>query len=99
MTTTHHTDYGSSITRQSDHWQLQIAKNKLSQLVKHAQQQGPQFITLHGTEAAVVLSVEEYHKLIKPTQTLVSFFRNSPFVEEEDFSFERDKDTGRDVDL
>ena len=39
-------------------WQLQEAKNRLSQLVDHAQHEGPQTITLRGKPTAVVISVK-----------------------------------------
>jgi len=37
-------------------WQMQEAKAKLSELVKRAEADGPQDITLHGRSVAVVLS-------------------------------------------
>ena len=37
-------------------WQLQEAKARLSELVKSAEQDGPQEITVHGRAAAVVVS-------------------------------------------
>ena len=37
-------------------WQLQEAKARLSELVKSAEHEGPQEITVHGRPAAVVLS-------------------------------------------
>ena len=45
-------------------WQLQEAKARLSELVKSAQQKGPQQITVHGKPAAVVLSCTDYDRLI-----------------------------------
>lgn len=47
----------------SKSWQLQEAKNKFSQVVDEAQSKGPQTITRHGKEVAVVLSASEYYKL------------------------------------
>jgi prevent-host-death family protein len=44
-------------------WQLQIAKQRFSELVRLAIAQGPQFVTRHGKEAVVVLSVEDYRRL------------------------------------
>lgn len=44
-------------------WQLQEAKQKLSRLVDRAISEGPQIITRHGAEAAVVLSVAAYRRL------------------------------------
>jgi len=72
-------------------WQLQDAKNKFSRLVDKAQHQGPQLVTKHGKDAVIVLAVEEYKKLIKPSQNLVNFFRISPLAKEE-LIFERNKD-------
>ncbi len=37
-------------------WQLQDAKNRLSEVVRKARSEGPQVITLHGADAAVVIS-------------------------------------------
>jgi prevent-host-death family protein len=46
-------------------WQLQDAKNKFSHLVDLIRNIGPQIVTRHGKEVAVVLSISEYKKLIK----------------------------------
>ena len=53
-------------------WQLQEAKNKFSNLVERAQQEGPQIVTKHGKEAVVVLSVDDYKKITKPKENRVS---------------------------
>ena len=44
-------------------WQLQTAKQHVSQLVECARRDGPQVVTKHGKEAAVVVSAEEYRRL------------------------------------
>lgn len=77
-------------------WQLQEAKNKLSQVVDHALQEGPQIITLRGKDAAVVLSFEDYKRLTKTDTRLVDFFGASP-LQGEDLDLERSPDTGRDI--
>jgi len=38
----------------------------------------PQTITVHGKPTAVILSFEEYKKLITPKQSIFEFFQNSP---------------------
>lgn len=63
-----------------DAWQVQDAKNRLSQVLRDAAQHGPQVITSHGREAAYVLSPEDYHALTRANTTLVDFFRSSPLV-------------------
>ncbi len=47
-------------------WQLQAAKNKFSQLVEKARKIGPQIVTKHGKKAVVILSFEDYKKMIPP---------------------------------
>ena len=44
-------------------WQLQEAKQKLSRVVDMAATEGPQTITRHGSEVAVLVSIEEYRRL------------------------------------
>lgn len=44
-------------------WQVQQAKSHFSELLDQAETDGPQTITRHGTERAVVLSIHEYRKL------------------------------------
>lgn len=79
-------------------WQLQDAKNKFSSLVERAQHNGPQVVTKHGKDAVVVLSIDEYKKLIKPKNNLVSFFQSSPLAKE-DVEFARSKEIPRDIEL
>ena len=44
-------------------WQLQEAKQKFSQLVRRAIEEGPQTVTRHGEEAVVVMSASEFRRL------------------------------------
>ena len=81
-------------------WQLQEAKNKFSQLVERARKFGPQIVTKHGKEAVVVLSFEDYKKMIRPKDNLIDFLRKSPLSQcEIDFSALRQKDKPRDIKL
>ncbi|MGA7279997.1 MAG: type II toxin-antitoxin system Phd/YefM family antitoxin, partial [Desulfocapsaceae bacterium] len=84
--------------RVKNRWQLQDAKNRFSNLVKKAQNAGPQIVTKRGKEAVVVMSVEDYKKLTKPETGLVDFFRNSPYTEEE-IDISRSKEVPRDFQL
>ena len=59
-------------------WQLQEAKNRLSEVVDKALSQGPQVVSRRGKDTVVVLSIEDYRKMSKPKESLVDFFRNSP---------------------
>jgi len=79
----------------SSTWQLQEAKNKLSEVIENALSRGPQIITRRGVEVAVVLSYEEYSRLRRPQPDLVEFFRSSPLVGA-DVEIERDHSPVRD---
>lgn len=79
-------------------WQLQEAKNRLSQVVDGALHEGPQTITLRGKPAAVVVSFDEYRKLTLPRTRLSQFFRQSP-LHGADFDLSRSADLSREVEL
>lgn len=82
-------------------WQLQTAKNRFSEVVDKARTQGPQIVTRHGEEAAVVLGIEEYHRLIgkkAPSQSFVSCLLGAPKVPG-GLRVKRERDGGRKVDL
>ncbi len=64
-------------------WQLQEAKNKLSEVVEAALNDGPQVITKRGADTAIVLSYNEYRKLLLNQKRLSDFFRESPLAEVE----------------
>jgi antitoxin Phd len=59
-------------------WQLQEAKNKFSEVVEHAVKHGPQIITRRGVETAIVLSYQEYRRMLLSQNKLSDFFRKSP---------------------
>jgi antitoxin Phd len=79
-------------------WQLQEAKNRLSEVVRKARSEGPQVITLHGSDAAVVVSVPDFGRMSRPKGKLVDFFRGSPLVGIK-LIVTRSKDSGRAIDL
>ncbi len=79
-------------------WQLQDAKNKFSNLVDRAHQEGPQIVTKHGEESVVVLAIEDYKKLNRVKSGLVSFFKKSP-LSGLNLDLSRDKSRSRDIEL
>ncbi len=81
-------------------WQLQEAKARLSDLVKRAQQEGPQEITVHGKPVAVVLSREAFERLSGGgAPSLVEFMRRSPLHGLDELALERDRSPTREVEL
>ena len=79
-------------------WKLQDAKNRFSEVVTRAESSGPQIVTRRGQEAAVVMSMEDYRRLVQPDVDLVEFLRTSPLCGVE-LEFERSKEPSRTVDL
>jgi antitoxin Phd len=82
-------------------WQLQTAKAKFSEVFRLARTEGPQRITRQGKEGVVMISDEHFERLtVKSHQpkSIVQFFRESPLAGVM-LDLERDKDTGREVDL
>ena len=83
---------------ENNRWQLQEAKTKFSQLINNAIQYQPQIVTKHGNNAVVVLSFQDYEKLVEPKKDLVSFLRDSPLVGV-DLDIARSRDMPRDIKL
>lgn len=79
-------------------WQLQEAKNRFSEVVEQAIQQGPQTVTKHGREAVVVLSYEEYKRLSKPEKSLVECLQ-VPAEYAVELDIERSSALPRDIEL
>jgi antitoxin Phd len=78
-------------------WQVQEAKTRLSEVIEEAQNKGPQIITRHGIERAVVLSIAEYRTLVAHQPNLKDYLLGGPKFET--FEIERDPDTGREIQL
>jgi len=76
-------------------WQLQDAKNRLSEVVRKATDEGPQIITMRGDDVVVVVAVDEYARLTRrPKCTFVDFLRESP-LSTVALDLTRSRDTGR----
>jgi prevent-host-death family protein len=59
-------------------WTLAEAKAKFSEVLDQAQSHGPQVITKHGREAAVVVAAEEWRRKTRRVGNLAEFFASSP---------------------
>lgn len=80
-------------------WQLQDAKAHFSELVKKANTEGPQDITVRGESKVVLISRTDYDRLLKPKNSFIEFMQSSPLVGV-NLKIERDKSTTmRDTDL
>lgn len=79
-------------------WPVQDTEARLRELLRDAEQAGPQQITIQGQPTAVVLSLADYERLRAPKPPLPDFLRNSPPAGL-DLLLLRDRDTGRDEQL
>lgn len=70
------------VTRASSRWQLQDAKAQFSAVVRLAESRGPQYITVHGKPAAVVLSQADYRLLQSQSHkpSFTQLMRSSPLM-------------------
>lgn len=78
-------------------WQLQQAKNRLSEVIRQSANDA-QTITVRGRETAVVISAERYRQLLGHKESLVDFMQHSPWAKT-DLDITRSRDTGRDIQL
>ncbi|MBP2474273.1 prevent-host-death family protein [Crossiella equi] len=63
------------------HWQLQEAKQRFSELIRSVETDGPQFVTRHGEEVAVVIDIAEYRRLRGGGEDFKAFLRAAPDVD------------------
>ena len=78
-------------------WQLQEAKQKFSQVVQRALDEGPQVVTRHGESVVVVISAEEYRRLTGGKPDFAEFLLSAPDLSQLDL--ERSTDLAREIDL
>jgi prevent-host-death family protein len=87
------------------HWQLQEAKQRFSEVIRAVERDGPQIITRHGEDVAVIIDIAEYHRLTTPAADLKQFLLGSPPFDEDTIAIldeveaERKRDYGRGLDL
>ena len=86
--------------RLSRTWKLQDAKAHFSQVVREAREQGPQRVTVHGKDAVVILSAEDYARLAPATAqpSLHALLSSSP-LRDLDFDHGSVRSPVRDVEL
>ena len=78
-------------------WPVHDAKRRFSELIERAQTDGPQVITRHGRQRAVVLSAAAFRKLEAAKPDFKEYLLSGPKVD--DFDVERRDDLGREGDL
>ena len=79
-------------------WQLQEAKAKFSEVVKLANREGPQEITMRGQPTAILISKEDFQRIKGKKPSLVTLMRSSP-LKGIDLDLERDRSPVRNIKL
>jgi antitoxin Phd len=59
-------------------WPVQDAKQRFSELIRTAQADGPQVVTRHGEEIAVVVEISEYRRLCGQVIEFKDYLRSGP---------------------
>jgi antitoxin Phd len=80
-------------------WKLEDAKARFSEVVRRADSEGPQMVTVRGTEAAVVVSARDFARLGRAAperKPLVEFLQELDIGA---LDLTRDPDFGRDIEL
>lgn len=67
-------------------WQVQEAKQRFSALLRAARADGPQVVTRHGEEVAVVIDITEWHRLKGSPMDFKEYLRAGPAFDELDLS-------------
>lgn len=71
-------------------WPLADAKARLSELIDKVEREGPQVISKHGREVAVVVPIDEWRRRNARQGSLAEFFADSP-LRDADLVVDRDR--------
>ena len=78
-------------------WQLQEAKQRFSELVRRALEEGPQVVTRRGEEVVVIVGAQEFERLSRGEEDFKDFLLCAPDLEA--LKIQRDSSTSREVEL
>ena len=88
-----------------DHWQIQDAKQRFSEMIRAVTSEGPQVITRHGEDVAVVMDISDYRRLTRSAVDLAGTLLGGPKLDDSaadvfaEIEADRKADLGRVVDL
>jgi len=76
-------------------WQLQEAKQRFSEVVRQAEDDGPQVVTRHGQEVVVVIAFDDYRRLFPGRPGFKEFLRSEPHFDDLDFQVDLEVNRSR----
>jgi prevent-host-death family protein len=82
-----------------DHWQIQDAKQRFSEMIRAVTNEGPQVITRHGEDVAVVVDIDEYRRLTRPAVDLAGILLGGPKFDDGTADVFAEVEAGRKADL
>lgn len=80
-------------------WKLQDAKARFSEVVRRAQTEGPQRVTIRGHDVVVVIAADELDRLMPQTSDSLPFVAFMESLAVDGLDLTRERDLGRDVAL
>jgi prevent-host-death family protein len=84
-------------------WQVQEAKQRFSEVLRAVQSEGPQTISRHGEDVAVLIDIAEYRRLTSPRKDVTALLLGPPYLDDDaagvwdEAEAERKADFPRDV--
>jgi prevent-host-death family protein len=78
-------------------WQVQDAKQRFSELIRTAHADGPQVVTRHGEEIAVVIDIADYRRLKGETTEFKDYLRSGPTFDDLDLARSAERPRGIDL--
>lgn len=79
-------------------WQVQAAKQRLSEVLRAAERGEPQFITRHGEPVAVIIDIADYRATHEQSPSLAEFLLSGPVADDLELP-ERVAEADRPLDL
>ena len=65
-----------------EEWQLQEAKQRFSELIRAVEMSGPQVVTKHGKEVAVVVDFASFERLTWENDDFKSYLTGGPSLDD-----------------
>jgi prevent-host-death family protein len=86
-------------TPNPDRWLIQEARRRFREVIRAAMREGPQFITRHGEDIAVIVDITEYRRLTGSGQGLAQILLGGPRLGDDEIAVLNEIEAERRADL